>query len=400
MVENSEIIVPDETPRRGRKRRTSPMTTESRRQSLLDRGLGQLEGGSALPSAPTTAAELVASWKIPPHEVDEVAGVLMKQQIGTQIRDIIARIAVRDFDLGTIAQNYGPGVYYFKGVPGPYETRIVTLRVSDVFARAYGYGKIPEAPSASDHLAVRTLREVSTTSGVEDDRLIAAIERAAEKTTRAVLDSMGIRPGTAANPDPMAQLNNMETMLVFMDRLEDRAQRMAERRLGIQPKEEQSEGIMGTVNTIGALLLEMMKGRNTVHAAQPMPYNPPPVGTSAPSPQPAANPAEQIAAKLTEDEKQMLFLAVAGLRPFLGALLSLANRPGMTDEQRAAELSGYIPDACAAPMIALIGMKDRLGLDVLSLIGPQFATPQWGAILDNLKGILHEKYVTEGTDHD
>lgn len=391
---------PGATSTRSRRRRTSPLTTENRRQSLLDRGLGQIEGGSALANAPTTAAELVHAWKIPPHEVDEVAGILMKQKIGTQIRDIIARIPVREYDLGTIAQMYGEGTYYFKGVPGAYETRIVTLRVSDVFARAHGYGRIPEAPSASDHLAVRTLREVSTTSGVEDDRLIAAIERAAEKTTRSVLESMGIRQGSAPAADPMAQLSNMETMLVFMDRLEDRAQKMAERRLGIQPQEEKSEGIMGTVNTIGALLLEMMKNRAPIQqTAQPMPGYAP-TGTQPPSPPAAANPAEQIAAQMTEEERGTVFPAVAGLRPFLGALLALANRPGLTDQQRAEELSSYIPDAYAGPMMALIGLKDRMGLDVLHLIGPQFATPQWSAILDHLRAIIHQKYVTESTDHD
>lgn len=387
-------------PRRAsRSRKTPEERSEAARRRLERSGVKAIEGAASFLSAgPVYAADIVNLWGVPQNQISSVSVLVFKQREGDPKRDLLAREPLTSFDLFKIVGQTGPGTYYIRGVPGPFAGKIATVHISDYMARESGWGKMPDQPSAVEMQAVRTLERASQNSGVDPIDYTAALQVAVGK----ILEQYGIRPGQplpnptyhqAPIPDPMDQLVQMEKILNFSNRLEERATEMAERRLGIkQPEEQEQAGVMGTVNIIGSLLLEFMKGRNQPQA-QAMPANVQPFNQQPQPAQPVKeNPAMEIIQQMTPEEKQNIQPVLRMLHPFKGMLLSLGSKPGLTADQKAEELAGFIPDAFAENMMALHALKIRLGFPALAIIDPAFATQEWGNIVDALATVLIEKF--------
>lgn len=221
---------------------------------------------------------------------------------------------------------------------------------------------------------------------------MATIERAAER----VMENR-IQPQRTAS-DPMDAMKMFGAMMEFTKNIRADAMEQIKLEMGMKPAEESREdSLMGTVNTVGQLILEFMRGRqNPGVYQQPQPAAHPvmpqqPVETvSQPSEVPMIQP--QIIASLTDEERRLYVPAAAMLQRFKSPLLTLAAREPMTDRARADELCAFIPDVYADTMLGYCGLVESKGLPALELIGPEFVTEQWANIVRELKKTLQEKY--------
>jgi hypothetical protein len=396
----------DPTPKRDKPK--TKITPEGRKrigdaQRGSSRGEVVAQVGVILPTCPTSPQEIVAAWKIAPHDVESHGVLVFRQTQGSDERQLIDRVPITEYSMDNIANQYGPGSYFLKATAGIYEGRAARFVISPEYAAMRGYGKMSDPIRAADVMAARTLQKTAEIGGIDPTELVNALERAVESG----LDrrfGQG-RPQQGYTPHPPAAFDQMETqfaqverMYSFMERMETRAMDSVSRRMGIEPKDEVNPnswaGILQTLLPAGIELASRLMASK----ANPIPTQAPVTQAQvAPTQENAVKPSQEvptIVAKMTEQEKKDIIPSLGMLRPFLGALHKMTV-PGRSEADIAIELDGYIPDAMAASMMALSNLTDKHGVEALGLLGKPFQTGQWMTILGELKKILANKYSEE-----
>ena len=85
--------------------------------------------------------------------------------------------------------------------------------------------------------------------------------------------------------------------------------------------------------------------------------------------------------ELSEEEKKILAPSVSMLRPFVGMLSSAIQNTSTPDEALARQLGGFIPPNLYESMIALCGIVEARGPEVLGHIHPNLINPRWVPVM-------------------
>jgi len=388
------IDTTDETTREPKRRvsrkKMGPQSEESRK-AAAERGSTSIANdivrqvGVILPNCPTSPQELVNAWAVSPSDVESHSVLIFRQRSGVDERVLIECVPMLNYHLDEIVAKYGPGTYYLKGSAGRYERKAGKFIVSDEFASARGYGRLPDPPKAADLQAVRTLQRASEASGIDPVDLTSAIQRASEAATRQILESYGISPrgfqGGGMPPQGFGQMESqfqqVEKMYGFMERMEARAMESVERRMGLAPSTKAEEpdpnswaGILSALAPVG---VELAKAIMTPR----QPTQPPPSQPQAIQPQPQENP---VKLDIPEEVAQKIAPAIRMLAPFK-SMLARMDDGVRTPESISDDLSAYIPPGCYEAMAALGTLVSERGSSVLHLIGPEFVNDRWSAIV-------------------
>ena len=397
MIEESESPA---LTKRGRPRKKMGPQSEESCQTAAERGRTSRQSeivknvGVILPACPTTAQELVNSWEVSPADVESHGVLIFRQIMGTDTRELLARVPMTQYQLSEIAAKHGSGTYYIKGTAGRYERKAGKFSVSSDYAASCGYGRLPEPPKPADVQAVRTLERAASGGSVDPVDLAAAIQRASEETTRRILESYGIHgnPGTAPQGPTFqgmeSQFQQVEKMYGFMERMEQRAMESVERRMGIAPtvKDETDPnswaGILSALAPVVLPFAQQLLSRAPIQAHQP-------VAAAQP-----VQPAEQhsipagdnmLRIDVPQEILDRIAPAVAMLKPFKAMLLNM-DRPDKAIADTADMLGGFIPPACYDAILALAEQAKTTGPEIMRVIGPEFVTPRWVAIVDHIAG--------------
>lgn len=383
--------------KKGRPRKKMGPQSEESCQTAAERGRTSRQTeivknvGVILPACPTTAQELVNSWEVSPSDVEAHGVLIFRQIIGTDSRELLARVPMTQYQLSEIAAKHGAGTYYIKGTAGRYERKAGKFSVSSDYAASCGYGRLPEPPKPADLQAVRTLERAAQGNPVDPLDLTAAIVRASEETTRRILDQYGLRPGGpgAAPVGPTfqgmeSQFQQVEKMYGFMERMEQRAMESVERRMGlaptVKPDELDPNSWAGMLQALAPVGVELARGLMSRGQA-PAPVVP--LQVRQPEPQTIQPEENMLRIEVPQEILDRIAPAVGMLAPFKAMLLRLDN-PEKSIQDTAEALGGFIPPACYDALVTLADYAEAHGPEILRVIGPAFVSPRWAAILAHI----------------
>ena len=372
------MIEPDEKPvRKPRKGGTNAGNANLRSSTISS-------VGKALPNFPTSPEELAAQWEV---GMEDTYSLMVKVTMaeGSTVK-LLADVPLRSYSAGDLAGRFGPGLYYLRASPGKYAKKACKMIFSEEYSRENGFGTIqPEPMTARDRQAIETLQR-ATEGPTRPQDLAAAIEQFMDRRDQE-RGRMNAVP-TAPAPDPLAamqsQFTQLQTMMSFMESMEQRAIKTVEMRMGIkQPQETEME-------TSGSMMEKLLlKGLDIASAimSRPQPVIPrqsDPMPVPVPQPQPEVPTREESSMpKLTPEEQNAIGGAVQMLRPYSGTLMELIAQ-GLTDEQIVAELDPWIPAPMAGPLANLASVVSTHGPSVLAAIHPGLVSDRWSSILPKL----------------
>lgn len=386
----------DETPERrkpgapkgSRKTRTASF---DRAQNIKQSSIAQT--GKLLSLSPTTPTDLAEQWQIGNEDAHGVSIKVLRQPKGEPMAsaELVTDMPLLDYSLARIAGKYGPGVYFVRGT-GQWAHRACKISVAPEYARESGFGVIaePPRPTAGDVLAMQTINKLGEGAPVQGVELLAAIERMIEAKIKPAA------PVVAVAPNIDSQFDQMFKWMGLMDRLEERAMKVAERRLGVEPKDTEAapettgQMIMSLLPQALTLFGDMMKNRNpeprqvqrvAVPLRRPMPPQAQPTMKQVEAPQAPAQPQEERPSMtLDTDEQHTLSLAKRLLGSFGADLAQLAERPE-TDEELGDEIGSLIPPMFHRELVKLSDLVKAKGSGIMAEIHPALTSPRWPGIL-------------------
>lgn len=390
-----------ETGEPGGKPARKPRTTRVNPKVQDVRSADLANTGKLLPMAPTTAEDLVEQWEIPEADCYHVRVNVFRQKMGDEALELLDSVPVLEYDLQKVAGQYGPGRYFIKGTPRKYAFNSARFDVSEELARRNGFGRLPQR--AADITAARTLQD-ATKGPVDPVDLLAAVEVMLDRK----LKEQGMGGQIIANPMQTMekQMEAFYGFMGFMDKMENRAIQLAERRVGLRNPDEPVEPASTTLQIIQALapavgpvLERILSGPPAARPA--VVHQPAALATHQPAPAAPANPQGGIPVQtiqkpeLTEEERATVAPAVSMLRPFAPMLANAIKKP-IPDAQLAEELGGYIPPNLYTPVIALAALVRNKGVGVLAYIHDDLTDPRWPAVLSELAAMLAQIQDQEG----
>lgn len=373
-------------PRGSKKTRTPDF---DRAQNIKQSSIAQT--GKLLSLSPTTPTDLAEQWQIGNDDAHGVSIKVSRQPKGQPMAsaELVADIPLLDYSLAKIAGKYGPGVYFVRGT-GQWSHRVCKTSVSPEYARDSGFGVIvePPRPSAGDVLAMQTINKLGEGAPVQGVELLAAIERMIAAQLKPVA------PVATVAPNIDSQFDQMFKWMGLMDRLEERAMKVAERRLGVEPKDTEA-----APETTGQMILsllpqaltvfgDMMKNRNpearpvqrvAVPLRRPNPPQPPIKQVEAAT-APTQPQEERPTMTLDTDEQKTVSLARRLLGQFGNDLALLAERPE-TDDVLGDEIGGLIPSMFYQDLVKLSDLVQSKGVGVMAEVHPALTSPRWPGIL-------------------
>jgi len=337
-----------------------------------------------LPLCPTNAAELAEQWQVSRDDADTITVKILRQILGQDEKEVIDSVPLVLYSMQELAGNYGPGTYYIRGAAGKYAKNAARMTISEAYARASGWGRLPV--TAADAMAEKTIRQaaVAPTDPVE---LLAAVQQVVRRELEASKATVQV-PGTSY-PDPMQamerEMERMQRMMAMMETLRESARVSVRAELGVQPREEVEAPSIWTELFKAATPLITAFIQRPAEQPQPrpgqvqdVPRTQAPALSQTPKPQ-EANPMPE----LTKEEQAAIGGAIHMLKPYGGMLVDMAAQVA-DDAAVVSELEPWIPGPMLGSLEALSVIVAKHGPDVLATIHPALATARWAGILPKL----------------
>lgn len=332
---------------------------------------------------PATGDDVAAAWGLGALEARSTSIQILRLRIGTRQWELIQRCPLPDYNLGRVAGDFGPGTYCVKlapGCPAHLRNKNATINVSEELARENGWGKVeaPAAPQAPDVYALQAARTAQNAlqRGVDPLDLATMIQTAVDRALQA-------RGPAAVPPDPMAQMQQMESMFSMMARLE----KSVAARFGHKTEEDVPEqpwymGLLQAATPVLGAIAANLTAPRAAAVPQPPPQNP---GVPTLPPPQAAAPEAPVY-QYSEADKAILSPAAATLRPFLPHLANLDK--GQPASQLADELAPWIPPSLYGAVVRLSELAQQDTAALAGVIGSNLATERWRDVIGALAATL------------
>lgn len=371
-------------------RRKAGRPKQQRAQAVRNADLQN--AGRILPNCPTTAEDLVEQWQIPSDDAYTVRVAVMKQEPGDPSPQLMSSVPVLDYDMGAIAGKFGPGLYFIKGQPHKWAVHSARFEVSEAYARANGFGRVPAR--AVDLVAARTLQEA--TKGPSDPAaLLAALETMVDRKI-AETRPVAVETSSVQMVPLERQAESMFQVMNIMDKMENRMMAIAERRAGLRPETDPVPSGSSTMELVRALApyLGPLVHRMFAGPVAPQQAAPHQVAhqiahhQAAPVEPPKQNEAAMSLPELTPDEQAKIAPTVRALKPYASMLATIPQDMSKPDAELADGLGSYIPPALYPAIMDLAAVVRLKGPGVLGYIDPALVHPRWPAILSELSSML------------
>ena len=353
-----------------------------------------LEGQAGFaPSMPTTGADLVAQWQLPPAAWREGRLKINRKIFGSNASELLAESSVEDFNLAGLARDFGPGDFYLFLSPHParaWGQHNCKVSVSPQYASAQGYQaypveRPPVLPRLADAEAMRhTAAALARPEPIDSSNLALLVESVVERTIRSLPAHNPVLPGQGMG------FHDAMQFFQSMDHIREVAEEKAEKRIlalmGRGSDDDEAPKEQGFTELIAQAIPGILKA----FTPQPAPAPPAPPA-SAPVQAPTLAPPqvqedEMFEVPLTPEEAQQFSLAVGMLQPFAPRILAMLQQT-QDDQAIAAELASFVPFPLKGQLVKLAALGAERGSGVLGLIDPDLMTDRGLSVLQKM-GVL------------
>jgi len=399
MAQNPDELT--ETPSKKRRRSGPKMGASETFDAAVSTRVSRMAGAQRpLPMFPTTADDLAAQWKVSTDDAWGVSVKLSRQRPGTNDVELVADIPLLEYKLATIAGKYGPGMYFISGAAGKYAHNAAKMMISDDFARASGFGRVPQ--TAQDVKALQTLQAASQ-GPVDPVDLLATMERMLD---RKLAEARMTAPQTAQAPiDPFGNMGMMFKGFELFSAMQEKVLATAERQAamlagkvaaGGDAADADGDGSFMSMFTkiltsdAGAAIVQRLMAPTATQAAPAAPVlHHAPTATQAAPAAPSGAPMANLPS-ITAEEARAIQLFVGNLKPYAAQLAAAGKVDTRTPEDAADELFGFVAPAAYESLGALSDLVKAKGVEVLGTIHPDMATERWAATLHRMADIARE----------
>lgn len=338
--------------------------------------------GSFAPIMPTNSRDILAVWALPVQALREGRLKITRNQYATNVKELIRECSVEDYDLKSIARDFGPGDYFLYLSPSPQRTwgmHNCKISVAPEYAESAGYQMYPieTRPRVVD---TAQLSQVATAMQ-SDKPLTVGDMTLLIKTVVDEVRRSEPQPSAPVVPMGMSEMMGLwESLGKIQREAEDRALRLT-RRLEPEPRND-DEG-----DSITGMLMKALPAFLTAFTPRPQPAQAPPVVLNPSPDPPQEEPPMTISVPLTQEEASRFSSGIAMLRPFAGTIVAMMERT-TDDAAIAQELASYVPGRLEEQLIDLASLVDERGNAVLGIIDPRLQTVRGANVMRGIARVL------------
>lgn len=344
-----------------------------------------------LPSMPVNGNDLIGQWNLPNEAITGAALKIARPvPMDAKKYQVLRVVTVRDYQLSSIARDFGPGDYILTLSPGPggaWGSKHASINVSEDYAAECGFMALmpepvmpPPPPRFSDMRVMRETAQTLNTGGTfTPEMFFSALEVFGEKLATRL----------APPPAPVQQFDPMMIIKMLDDSRNSGIQLARDLMQGNLPGKDEDEdtGWPGVIREIAPHIAPALAGLATAFMGNRQPVQTQPAAPVEVNPAMVQQEQKKMEIPLTADEQRELAPAVALLQPYASRIVGMLA--GVTSGFEISEgLAGYIGPDMEATMIKFAEIAEQRGPSVLALIHPGLASQKGHECLIGIGKIL------------
>lgn len=342
-----------------------------------------------VPTQPTCGRDLMAIWDLPPAAWEGCSVKINRKIVGTHKQSLVSEVAVCDFNIGSIAGQFGPGTYQVVLLPvigQSWKMRNAMVTISPEFAAKNGYANFQTEPAPQRVSEVNALLTAANAmkqgQAMNPMDLAQLVETVSERTASTLANQLApILKQLTPMQNQQSQGMGIDSMMTFLARMDEMQDRRMDRYLRVagmkpinqedEPEEPWYKEVVREAVPILGDLVSMLAGRSgnqepgqvePEHVQQPQQV----------APQAAKPPEPKIQVPLTEEEMRKFSTSAGMLRRYVPEIIE-ALRVGKNVKKTGEELSKYVPSIFSGDLKALAKLTQERGPNVLAIISPHLA---------------------------